>query len=148
MPWNITCDLTGDVLSSGVHTVVIYPQVPTGSADLVDITWNTGTCQWDVIAQNDCDQLDIGSIFTITPDPLAWPANTCTDGTQDFTIDYLGVQGSPDCCATGGPLTPITYNETTTITDAVVANSIYGGENNSAYTVIPASEVGLSLIHI
>ena len=142
LPWEIVCDITGSVISSGVQPVIIYPQIPSSSGDIVDITWNAVTCQWDVSPQNDCDFLDIGLVFAITPDPSAWPANTCVNGNQDFTIDYIGAQGSPDCCSTGGALVPIIYNATTNIADPVVANSIYGGQNNSAYTVIPASTIG------
>ncbi len=136
LPWSIVCDETGAVISSGTHAVTVYPQIPTASTDIIDISWNAGTCQWDVVGQNDCDVLDIGTIFTITPDPTAWPANTCASGNQDFTVDYIGVSGGPDCCATGGPLVPITYNQSTTVSDAVVQSSPFGGTNNSAYTTI------------
>jgi len=98
LPWSIVCDETGAVISSGTHAVTIYPQIPTASTDLIDISWNNATCQWDVVGQNDCDLLDVGNIFTITPDPTAWPANTCAGGNQDFAVEYIGVAGGPDCC--------------------------------------------------
>ncbi len=142
MPWEIVCDQTGSVLSSGIHSVVIYPQIATTSSDVVDITWNSTTCQWDIDPQNDCELLDIGSTFIITPDPSAWPANTCAPGSQDFSVEYIGLQGSPDCCSTGGALGPITYNTTTTAGDAVVSSSPYGGVNNAAYTTIPPNGDG------
>ena len=39
------------------------------STDIVDITWDPSACQWDIAPQNDCDLLDVGSVFTIFPDP-------------------------------------------------------------------------------
>ncbi|XOV68834.1 MAG: PKD domain-containing protein [Fluviicola sp.] len=142
LPWSIVCDETGAVISSGTHAVTVYPQIPTASTDLVDISWNAATCQWDVIGQNDCDALDIGSIFTISPDPSTWPANTCNSGNQDFTVSYIGVGGGPDCCSTGGPLGPTVYNQTTNVGDVVVASSPFGGTNNSAYTSLGPSGQG------
>ena len=142
LPWEIVCDQTGGVITSGVHNVTVYPQIATASTDVVDITWNAGTCQWDVSPQNDCDLLDIGTIFNITPDPTAWPANTCANGDQDFTVDYLGVTGGPDCCSTGGPLGPITYNNTTNTGDVTVEDSPFGGTDNSAYSTIAGNGTG------
>ena len=109
---------------------------------MVDISWNGATCQWDVSPNNDCDLLDIGTVFTISPDPAAWPANTCVGGSQDFTINYIGLPGGPDCCSTGGPLLPIVYNTTTDINDPVVVSSPYGGTNNAANTTIPGNTIG------
>ena len=77
--------------------------------------------------------MDIGTIFNITPDPFAWPANTCAGGTENFTVDYVGVAGGPDCCSTGGPLVPIQYQQSNTVTDAVPGNTPFGGTNNGAY---------------
>ena len=89
--------------------------------------------------------LDIGTVFTISPDPNAWPANTCTNGSQDFTIDYIGVAGGPDCCSTGGALGPIEYNTVTTTGDAVVADDLFGGaqnQDNAALTTITGNGSG------
>ena len=142
LPWTIICDESGAEISSGVHTVTIYPHIPTASNDIVDITWDPSTCQWDIAPQNDCDLLDVGSVFTIFPDPNTWPANTCSNGSQDFTVEYLGVAGGPDCCSTGGPLGPITYNMVSTISSTTVASSPFGGTNNSAYILIPGNGSG------
>jgi gliding motility-associated-like protein len=142
LPWTIVCDETGQVISTGIHPVTVYPSIATQASDVVDVTWNAGTCQWDVSPQNDCDLLDIGTVFTITPDPNAWPANTCVVGNEDFTIDYIGVAGGPDCCSTGGALGPITYDVTTTVADPVAVDSPYGGINNAGNTTIPANTVG------
>ena len=142
LPWTIVCDETGATISSGTHNVTVYPQIATASTDVVTVTWNNVTCQWDVSPQNDCDLLDIGSVFTISPDPSAWPANTCANGNQDFTIDYIGVAGGPDCCSTGGPLVPITYDVVTTVNDPVVQDSPWGGTGNSANVTIPPNGVG------
>ena len=140
LPWTIVCDNSGTVIASGTHTVVVYPQVPDQSSDLVSITWNTSTCQWDVSPNNDCNDLDIGTIFSITPDPST--LDYCTNGNQNFTVNYNGVPGSPNCCATAGPQTAITYSETDTKPEATVTNSPFGGVNNSAYIEIPANGTG------
>ena len=41
LPWEITCDVSGATLSSGTHSVTVYPEVPSNASDLVDISWNT-----------------------------------------------------------------------------------------------------------
>lgn len=138
LPWTITCDVTSAVLASGTHSVTVNPQIPSSSGDLAIVTWNPATCQWDVTAQNDCDLLDIGTIFNITPDPSTLPSNACMGGSQDFTFDYLGVSPGPDCCSTGGPLVPIQYNASQVTGDATVQTSPFGGTNNSAYLTFPA----------
>ena len=146
LPWTIVCDGTGATLASGTKTVTVWPQIPATSADLVNVTWNAGTCQWDVTPQNDCVQADIGSIFNITPDPgTASPPSACENGSQDFTIDYLGISGGPSCCATGGPLSPVTYNTSADINDAIVMDDPFGGvqsTNNSAMITIPPNGTG------
>ena len=142
LPWTITCDVSGATLASGNHSVTVYPEVPSDASDLVDITWNTTTCSWDVSAQNDCDALDIGNVFNISPDPSSLPTDACANGNQDFTIDYVGLPGSPNCCATAGPQVPITYNSTQTSNDAVAQNSPFGGQNNSAYIDFPPNNSG------
>jgi gliding motility-associated-like protein len=141
LPWEITCDITDDLIASGTHTVIVYPQVPDQSTDLVSVTWNTTTCSWDVSPNNDCDEFDLGSIFTISPDP-AGLSNYCSNGNQNFSVNYLGVTGSPDCCATAGPSAPITYAVTETKPNAVVTNSPFGGVNNAAYIDIAANGTG------
>jgi gliding motility-associated-like protein len=142
LPWTITCDVSGATLASGNHSVTVYPQVPSAANDLVEITWNTTTCYWDIEAQNDCDALDIGTIFTITPDPSGLPIDACSNASQNFTIDYVGLAGSPDCCATAGPQIPITYTDTQTSNDAVAQNSTFGGQNNSAFIDFPPNNTG------
>lgn len=142
LPWTITCDVSGATLASGNHSVTVYPQVPSDASDVVDITWNTTTCSWDVSAQNDCDALDIGNVFNISPDPSSLPLDACANGNQNFTVDYVGLPGSPDCCATAGPQVPITYNSTQNSNDAVAQNSPFGGQNNSAFIDFPPNNSG------
>jgi hypothetical protein len=43
LPWSITCDITGGLISSGVQSVTVYPQVPSSANDLVSVTWNAIT---------------------------------------------------------------------------------------------------------
>jgi hypothetical protein len=140
LPWEITCDISGTLIASGTHTVIVYPQIPTSSADLVTVTWNTSTCSWDVSPNNDCDSLDVGNIFSISPDPYAL-SSACADGTEDFTVDYLGFTNGPDCCSTGGPLVPITYVNNQATTDFAPA-SAYSGINNAALGSVPGSGSG------
>ncbi|TNF47082.1 MAG: hypothetical protein EP305_08895, partial [Bacteroidetes bacterium] len=141
LPWTITCDNSGTLIASGTHTVIVYPQVPTQSTDLVSVTWNTTTCSWDVSPNNDCSDLDIGTIFNISPDPASL-ANYCSNGNQAFSVDYLGVAGSPNCCSTAGPSTNITYTVTETKPNATVVNSPFGGVNNSALIDLAPSGTG------
>lgn len=141
LPWEITCDKDGSIISSGTHTVTIYPQVPSDANDLVDISWNATTCSWDISPNNDCDVLDIGTIFDISPDPSSLNYN-CSNGNESFDVNYLGFTNSPNCCATAGPLTNITYDETYTTSDAVPKSSPFGGVNNSAYINIPPNNSG------
>jgi gliding motility-associated-like protein len=140
LPWSITCDLTGTLIASGTHTVTVYPQVPTSASDLVSIDWNSATCSWDVTPQNDCGPLDLDVLYSISPDPGAIGA-ACADGTEEFTVTYLGFQDGPDCCSTGGPLTPATYTNNQGTTD-FITQTAYGGTNNAAYGTIPASGIG------
>ena len=140
LPWEISCDETGAIISSGTHTVMVYPQVPTQGSDVVSVVWNAGTCSWDVSANNDCDLLDLGTLFSISPDPSTLTPY-CSNGTESFTVDYLGFATGPNCCQTAGPLTPITYNSTVN-TSSFVASNAYAGINNAAYTVVPANGVG------
>ena len=139
LPWQITCD-DGTLISSGTHSVTVYPQVPVQGADVVSITWNSGACSWDISPNNDCDLLDIGSVFTISPDPNSI-APYCSDSTESFTVEYLGLSSGPNCCSTSGPLTPITYN-TSIDQSSFVAATAYGGTNNSAYGTVPPNGIG------
>ena len=140
LPWSITCDNTGELLSNGVHSVSVFPQVPSTSEDIVSINWNQNSCEWDVSPNNDCDELDIGNLFTISPNPneLGEYAN---DGTEDFTTTYNGFVAL-DCCSTGGGLTPITYNVNKTSEDAILVNGPFGGVNNAALIEIAGNGSG------
>ncbi len=140
LPWEITCDATGTIISSGTHTIMVYPQVPTQGSDVVSIAWNAGSCSWDISPNNDCDLLDLGTLFSISPDPTSMTPY-CSNGTENFTIDYLGFAAGPNCCQTAGPLTPITYNSNLN-TSAFVASNAYAGTNNSAYAVVAANGIG------
>ena len=140
LPWSITCDLTGDLIASGTHTVTVYPQVPTSASDLVSIDWNSTTCSWDVTPQNDCSALDLNVLYSISPDPSTF-GTACADGTEEFTVTYLGFENGPDCCSTGGPLTPATYSNSQGTSD-FITQTAYGGTNNAAYGTIPASGIG------
>lgn len=139
LPWSIVCDQTSAVLASGTHNVTVYPEVPSSPNDLVEIVWNSTTCTWDVTAQLDCDNTDIGTIFDITPAPSTVPANACADGSEIFTITYNGFAAGPNCCATAGPKDPIELN---TSPGATVANSPFGGANNAGYVNIPPNNSG------
>jgi len=52
LPWQITCD-DGTLISSGTHSVTVYPQVPVQGLDVVLITWNSAACSWDISPNND-----------------------------------------------------------------------------------------------
>ena len=140
LPWEITCDATGAIISNGVHSITVYPQVPTQSSDVVSVSWDAANCSWDVSANNDCDLLDLGTLFSISPDPSTM-APYCASGSENFTIDYLGFAAGPNCCQTAGPLTPITYN-TTLNTTSFVAQDAYAGTNNAGYAVVSANGIG------
>lgn len=141
LPWEIKCNVNQTVLASGTHTVTVNPSVPTSADDLVDITWNPTTCSWDVSANNDCDLLDIGSIFTISPDPNSLDYG-CASGNETFDVEYLGFPNSPDCCETAGPVDYISYNTSSITGDAMVISSPFGGTNNAAHIHIPANNSG------
>lgn len=142
LPWTIVCDATGATLATGTHDVIVNPQVPTDASDLVDIAWNNTTCSWDVSPLNDCDALDIGTIFTISPDPAVTNNYSCIDGNETFTVDYVGIAGAPDCCATAGPKVGMTYEGDLASSDAVVEGSPFGGVNNSAVLRYPPNNIG------
>lgn len=140
LPWEIICDATGAIISNGTHTITVYPQVPTQSSEVVSISWDAANCSWDVSANNDCDLLDIGTLFSISPDPSTI-APYCSSGSENFTIDYLGFVAGPNCCQTAGPLTPITY-DTTLNTTSFTAQDAYAGTNNAGYAVVSANGIG------
>lgn len=118
LPYQVTCDATGAVLSSGVHNVTVYPQVPSSTNDIVMVVWDEEECNWSVSIppNSDCDLDDIGSVFTISPDPLTEAfGDGCYIGDREFTVTYLGIEDSPNCCGTGGPVEGYdTYSYTTT----------------------------------
>ncbi|MEY3237607.1 MAG: hypothetical protein RI883_1708, partial [Bacteroidota bacterium] len=140
LPWVIRCNTTNAIIASGTHTVVVFPQVPDQGSDVVSITWNTLTCSYDVSPNNDCSLLDIGTLFNISPDP-AGITSYCSNGTENFTVNYFGFSSGPDCCSTAGPLVPITYSGSIDVNDFATQNA-YGGTNNSAYGEVPSNGTG------
>ena len=141
LPWSITCDLTGGLIASGIQTVTVFPQVPSAANDLVLITWNSTSCSWDVTPNNDCTELDIGTLFTITPDASTL-GPYCSNGTESFSVSYLGFNGAPNCCSTAGPVSPITYTDSQTMSNAVAIGSPFGGVNNAALITVPGLGIG------
>ena len=142
IPWTITCNANGSLISSGSNNITVYPSLPSASNDVVIIDFNTTTCQWDVSPNNDCDQADIGTVFSISPDPSTVTNPTCIAGSQDFDITYNGLNGGPGCCSTGGPVVPIEQTQILTAGNFQIANSPFGGVNNAAYAQIPANGIG------
>lgn len=142
LPWSITCNTTGAVISSGSNNITVYPQIPATSNDVVTISFDNASCEWEVSPNNDCDAGDIGSIFTISPDPsgISYPA--CTGGQQSFTVVYNGLGSGPDCCSTGGTPIPTVQSQTFTNSNMTVASSPFGGVNNAALLSIPANLIG------
>jgi hypothetical protein len=111
LPWTVTCNSTGATLASGSNTLTVYPTLPNSTNDVVSIQYNTSTCDWEVSGNNDCDAADIGTIFTISPNPASLTNTACTGGNQVFDVTYIGVGGGPNCCSTGGTLIPIQIND-------------------------------------
>ena len=142
LPWTITCNSTGATLSSGTNNLVVYPTLPVSTNDLVSINWNSTDCEWEVVGNNDCDQSDIGTVFSISPDPSSINGTGCNSSTQVFDVTYIGISGGPNCCTTGGPLIPITVNTPYPHGSYTAANSPFGGINNAAYLSIPANGIG------
>ena len=142
LPWTITCNTSGAVLATGSNTLTVYPNIPVESNDIVSINWDSSTCDWEVSPNNDCDQADIGSVFTISPNPSTLNYGFCQNGTQNFTVTYNGLGAGPDCCETGGPPVPINYTETYNQSDIQVVSSPFGGFNNAVYIQVPPSAVG------
>ena len=142
LPWTITCSTSGSVISSGVNNVTVYPSIPSTAEDIVSVVYNSLTCDWTVTPLNDCVASNIGSIFTITPNPLALDPPTCTAGTGSFDVVYNGVSGGPNCCSTGGPQTPVVLNQAFPQANFSAANSPFGGVNNAARLNIPPNNIG------
>ncbi len=142
LPFTITCQSTGAIISSGTKNVTVYPSIPTSAADLVSIDFNPTTCTWSMTPQNDCIAANIGSIFTVSPNPTSVTNTSCTAGSQSFDVTYNGIAAGPNCCSTGGPPTPIVYNQTFTQSNLTVASSPFGGINNAALLTIPPNAVG------
>ena len=142
LPWSVTCNSTGAVLASGSNSLIVYPTLPNSSNDVVSIQYNSITCDWDVTGNNDCDAGDIGTIFTISPDPASLTNTGCTGGNQVFDVNYIGIGGGPNCCSTGGTLIPIQINNFYPNGSYGVASSPFGGINNAAYLNIPPNTVG------
>ncbi len=142
LPFTVVCQSTGAIISSGTKNVTIYPSIPSSASDLIDIVFNPATCTWSMTPQNDCIAANIGSIFTVSPNPATVSTPACTGGNETFTVTYNGISGGPNCCSTGGPQVPIIYNQSFTQTNVVAANSPFGGTNNAALLTIPPNAVG------
>jgi gliding motility-associated-like protein len=142
LPWQITCAVSGSLIASGTHTLTVNPNLPTDMSDVISISWNANDCEWDVVGQNDCNLTHLGSIFTISPDVVNSPVDSCLGSLQTFVMQYNGLPGGADCCSTGGPLETITQEVDFEQLDATVVSSPYGGTNNAAYFVIPSNGSG------
>jgi hypothetical protein len=142
LPWSITCNTNGSLISSGSNSLTVYPSLPSASNDVVIIDYNSSTCQWDVSPNNDCDLADIGTIFSLSPNPSSVTNPTCISGSQDFDLTYIGLSGGPGCCSTGGPVVPVVQSQTYTSPNFQVVNSPFGGLNNSAYLQILPTGIG------
>ena len=143
VPWTIICQATGAVIASGSNNITVYPNLPGSAADLIDVNFDPGLCQWVVTPQSGCTLADIGSIFTITPNPATLTPPICGGVGTTFDVSYIGISGAPNCCSTGGALLPITYNESFTQPDFVPSVSpFWAGSNHSAYLVIPPYNAG------
>ncbi|MDD4149405.1 MAG: gliding motility-associated C-terminal domain-containing protein, partial [Bacteroidales bacterium] len=140
LPWEITCQATGTVISSGTHTMTIYPNTPSDISDIVEISFDADNCEWITNWQNDCALSDLGSLFDITPDPTAAVDACIAHSPQTFTLQYNGINGGLACCNTAGPSLPMNYAMSTSA--ASVVSSPFGGTNNSAYLTIPANASG------
>lgn len=143
LPFSIVCQSTGAIISSGTKNVTIYPSIPTAASDLVSIDFNSTTCTWSMTPQNDCIAANIGSIFTVSPNPTTLASNACTAGGETFNVDYIGISGGPNCCSTGGPLVPITYNQTFNQSNVIATTSpFWVNSNHAALLTVPAYNIG------
>ena len=139
--WTLTCASTGAVLSSGSQNITVYPSLPTQASDLVSITWDATNCEYDVTPV-ECNS---GTVYTISPDPSTLPPYSA-NGSQTFTVTYNGISGGPNCCATGGPLVPITFTTGAPSSSAVATNSPFNtpaqAPANAAFLTTGPSGVG------
>lgn len=143
LPFSIVCQSTGAIISNGTKNVTIYPSIPTAASDLVSIDFNSTTCTWSMTPQNDCIAANIGSIFTVSPNPTTLASNACTAGGETFNVDYIGISGGPNCCSTGGPLVPITYNQTFNQSNVIATTSpFWVNSNHAALLTVPAYNIG------
>jgi len=144
LPWSIVCQANGAVLSSGTQTVTVFPNLPSSAGDLVDIKFDTTSCTWTTTPNSGCTNANIGSVFTITPNPSTLPPpTTCGSGGQTFEVVYNGLSGSPNCCSTGGPLVPITLNQTYIQSNFSTGTSpFWSTSNHAAHLTIPANNIG------
>lgn len=143
LPFTIVCQSTGAIISSGTKNVTIYPSIPTAASDLIDITFNSATCTWSMTPQNDCIAANIGSIFTVSPNPASISTAACTGGNETFTVTYNGIAAGPNCCSTGGPLIPIVYNQTFNQSNVVAGTSPFWiTTNHAAVLTIPPYNTG------
>ncbi len=143
LPYTVTCLSTGAVLASGIQAVTVYPSIPTTASDVVNISFNSTTCTWSMTPQNDCIASNIGTIFTVSPNPSSLPAPAaCMGGNETFTVTYNGISGGPNCCSTGGPMIPIILNQNYSLSNVSVTNSPFGGTSNAAYLSIPPNNIG------
>jgi hypothetical protein len=142
LPFTIICQSTGALISSGTQNITVYPTIPTSAADLVSIDFNPTSCTWSMTPQNDCVAANIGSIFTVTPNPTTLSAAACTGGNETFEVTYNGIAAGPNCCSTGGPPVPIVYDQNFSQTNVVASSSPFGGINNAALLTIPPNVIG------
>ena len=143
LPFTITCQSTGAIISSGTKNVTVYPSIPTSAADLVSIDFNPTTCTWSMTPQNDCIAANIGSIFTVSPNPTSVTNTSCTAGNQSFDVTYNGIAAGPNCCATGGAPTPIVYNQTFNQSNVVAGTSpFWATTNHAAVLTVPPYNIG------
>ncbi|MEZ4798735.1 MAG: hypothetical protein R2809_02935 [Flavobacteriales bacterium] len=119
-------------MASGTQSVLINPTVPDSYEDLVEINFNSNTCSWEVEYQNDCDQFDLNSIFSISPLPSSLASAECSQGIQNFTVEYTGSSSTVECCETSGPLAPFEVEQTFSNINISAVSSPFGGINNSA----------------
>ncbi|MFN5381085.1 MAG: CUB domain-containing protein [Bacteroidota bacterium] len=144
VPWVITCQATGAVISSGTTNLTVYPNLPSSISDVVTIDFNEATCVWDVTPLNGCAMADLGTIFTISPLPSSLPPPlNCGSGGQTFQLTYNGLPGSPNCCSTGGPQVPNVYNQTFPQASVVPGISpFYNLSNHAAVLTVPPFNTG------
>jgi hypothetical protein len=144
IPWSIVCQSTGAVISNGTTNVTVYPNLPQSASDLVDISFNQATCQWTVTPLSGCTMANIGSIFTISPNPATLsPPTTCAAGSQTFQVTYNGLPASPNCCSTGGPLVPIAYNQAFNQSNVTSGTSpFWTNSNHAGRLIIPPYNSG------